>query len=609
MNVKEFAEKHLNDYRINGDEITPKLCPYCHGGSNSDKDTFGLNISKNTFNCLRGSCGKNGTFKKLCEDFNEQADGYNKDNYELKKVAPKVYGIVNDKIFPFTAEIAAYMAKRKISKKTLMKYDVSTDGKGNIAFPYYQDNELVLVKYRPCGKIQKGQKKAWRSKDGKPVFWGMDLCTTDKPLIITEGEMDTLACAEAGIDNVVSVPSGTNSLGCVETCWDWLEQFKEIILFGDNDEPGQEMIRKLILKLGEWRCKTVDNPFKDANILLYRNGKEAVSRAVTEAKDIPIDGLINLADVVPLDLTKLERVKSNIMHLDNKIGGFYMGELSVWTGENGNGKSTLLGQMLLESLEQNYPVCAYSGELRADKFQHWMHLQMAGQEYLQYRTDPDMDKQRPYVEPHNIELMKHWYNRRFFLYDNNINSRNANEAGIIEVFIYAARKYGCKVFLVDNLMTAGVEKLNDRDYYRAQSIFVRQLSNFAKTFNVHVHLVAHPRKDTIKGKFKKTDIMGTGDIPNIADNIFAIEREKDIKGKAPYAILSILKNRNEGIQDVEIGMCFDKESKRFYQPTDKEGASRRYGWTAGIQQQNLFQEIDIICPWDEVEEKTDASQN
>ena len=74
MNEIEFARAHLGDYKVQGAEIKPRLCPYCRGGQHGDKYTFALNMDKHTFVCLRGSCGKQGHFSQLLRDFGEQPD-------------------------------------------------------------------------------------------------------------------------------------------------------------------------------------------------------------------------------------------------------------------------------------------------------------------------------------------------------------------------------------------------------------------------------------------------------------------------------------------------------------------------------------------------------
>mgnify|MGYP003593199754 FL=1 len=66
-------------------------------------------------------------------------------------------------------------------------------------------------------------------------------------MIICEGEMDVLACAEVGEkDKAVSVPNGTNNLGWIEYNWEFLESKKAIILAFDNDVAGEKAIKEVL---------------------------------------------------------------------------------------------------------------------------------------------------------------------------------------------------------------------------------------------------------------------------------------------------------------------------------------------------------------------------
>lgn len=590
MDPYEFARAHFGEWKQHGNEIIPTTCPYCKGGERRDKFTFALNVDKLTFNCKRGTCGKQGHFTQLCRDFGEEATDW---RFEMRKSPPKQFKKPETKVNPAKKKVEDYLKLRGFSRETWERRGVG-ESDGNIVFPYYENGQAVLMKFRKPEKYNGQGQKAWREAGGKAVLWGMDLCDPEKPLVIVEGEMDALALDECGVENVVSVPSGAQDLTWVENCWDWLEQFNKVIIWGDNDDPGKEMVRNLILKLGEWKCYTVDCQWKDANISLVKEGKEKTAEYVKNAKPIPVHGLIDLADVVPIDLTKIERVRSAVPALDEAIGGFLMGELSIWTGKNGQGKSTFLGQMLLGAVEEGKSVCAYSGELRADRFQYWINLQAAGPNNLSFHFDNVKQRKTPYVEKDISKRIRDWYRGKFWLYDNNLRAENTEEAGIIKLFTYAARKYDCKVFLVDNLMTAKFDQMNEEDYYRAQSKFVGELVHFAKTFNVHVHLVAHPKKT--RGKLEKEDISGSGDITNRADNVFSVERVPDDSTLGCDSIVSVLKNRSEGKQNIEIGLNFDQDSKRFWQPSDPRGSKWQYGWENTLA--HIGRVVEENCPWD-----------
>ena len=177
------------------------------------------------------------------------------------------------------------------------------------------------------------------------------------------------------------------------------------------------------------------------------------------------------------------------------IGGFYPGELSVWTGKRDGGKSTLLGQLLLEALDQGFPVCAYSGELPTWRFKHWISLQAAGPGNVVERKDRASGKTF-YTVPQMIQRrLDEWWAGRFWLYDN----RLANDDGsILRIFEYAVRRYGCCVFLVDNLMTARLAA-SERNFYRAQGAFTGRLVELPSGTRFMCILWPTPGKPTVSG--------------------------------------------------------------------------------------------------------------
>ena len=306
-------------------------------------------------------------------------------------------------------------------------------------------------------------------------------------------------------------------------------------------------------------------------------GLKAVDHLLLGATELPAAGLIDISTVKRPDLRSMKRALSGVGELDKSIGGFYMGELSVWTAKRGEGKSTLLSQMLLESVAGGHKVCAYSGELPDWRFREWMYVQAAGPDHVTQYTDEATGKVFSVVPDKAQDSIDKWLAGRFFLYDLKQGSAH-DEDSILQVFEYAQRRYGCDVFLVDNIMTARFKQGRDTDYFRAQSSFTGRLVEFAKKYSVHVHLVAHPRKTDNK-RLDADDVGGAGDITNRADNVFALKRldESEAEKEGFDCLLSVLKNRAWGGRE-NIKMNFDPVSRRFYK--DQDGQYRQYPWVA-----------------------------
>ena len=587
MDVRDFANKHLYPYKEKPDEILPKYCCYCRGGEHGDKYTLAVNKQTGVFNCKRGKCRVAGTFSKLLLDFGERGNTMEYRNHVEKKFKPSTA-----ETKPVTDSVMQYIKLRGISDDTVKVFNIGTDGKGNVTFPFYKNGKQVSTKYRPARKLKPSELKTWREEGtDTTALFGTIADEKDNTLIICEGEFDCAAIYEATKRNVMSVPNGSQDFGWIENYWDKLESFSKIILCGDNDDPGREMVNKLIHKLGEWRCAVaqIPEPCKDANEVLVRLGKSALKAAIDSAKDVPITGILRLADVPTLDLSQVQKVYSGIKGLDKAIGGFMAGQVSVWTGENASGKSTFLGQLLLEAVDEGHTVCAFSGELPAPLFRYWIELQAAGQVNLAYKQDESSDSNDAYVPTAISAEIRNWYRDKFFLYDN---TGAITAEAVLKVFEYAARRYNCKVFFADNLMmlVSGTD-----DYYRNQSDFIKQAASFCRKHDCHMHIVAHPRKTA--GRVTKIDIAGSGDITNLADNVFGLHRitneDRDDKKMVQFAecdsLLDVFKNRFRGRQEITIGLKFESNSKRFYQATDTRALTKDFGWKQQTGMTNVWQ--------------------
>lgn len=377
--------------------------------------------------------------------------------------------------------------------------------------------------------------------------------------ITVSGNCDAMSLYEAGIRNVVSVPSGCEDLTWVETCYDWLEKFKTIILFGDNDEPGQKMVKTVTKRLDESRCKIVEEyplrpngtPCKDANEILYFCGEFALIDAVENARDIPVKGLLNLGEVVPTDPTLIPRIRTNIPKLDAMTGGLLEGGITIVLGKAGSGKSVLSNMIALNAIEQGYTVCVYTGEFRADRFQYWINLQAAGSDYIGLKYDPVKDKKVP-ILPYSVqERVMQWYNGKLLLYDNDEAFDGSQGDAIINVFTMAVRRHGAKLLICDNLMTMCADQ---EDEWRAQAIFANKLKKFATRYGVAILLVAHARKTKVGEKLNADDLSGASATNNLADVTMSVQQGS----------INILKNRDTGILGT-IEFCYCPDSKRLYQ--------------------------------------------
>ena len=574
--IIEFSDQYLAPYQIKtsgqDEKVIADLCPFCHGGSHGkDKHTFALFTLNGVFVCKRGSCGRHGRFEELVKELTGEEIKVNRANSTQK--SEKQYVLPSSEVYPPTEEIYKYFELRKISRATVDKMRIGSDKNGNIVFRFYWNGEELFRKYRHPRKCQPNEQKEWQDSGTQSILYNMDETTYSQPLCITEGMIDSLSLYEAGITNVVSVPSGCSNLDWIQNCWQFLDKFRTIILFGDSDQPGRQAVETWAKKLGEYRCLIVrdypqipgsDPPryCKDANEILYRFGESAIIEMVESAEEIQMRGLIDVGDIVPYDPTTIPRISSGIPTLDQCIGGFMEGSLVVVSGLSGGGKSTITGQFTLSAIETGHKACAYSGELSKEKFLSWLTYQCAGPNYITIKYDAFLKKNIPFVPPDVQQRIQQYLKGKLFLYDNKEIFQKTQAESIIEMFTLAVQRHSCDFFVVDNLMSSLCE---EEEELKAQTKFINALKKFAEKYRVAVVCVAHPRKMKTGMPMGKFDVAGSANIVNMSDATIVIERP-DIK---------VLKSRDSGAE-MKIECVYLPDCRRIYEAS--VGDLSNYSW-------------------------------
>lgn len=578
MNPIDFADKYLYPYKIKGQEIIPKFCPVCHGGDRGrDKETFAINVDNMTFNCRRGSCGCKGTFNQLLKTFDEQSFNTNYRIMDIprKKKEYKKPSVKSEKI---TDKVVEYFKLRGISEQTVKQCKIGYDGKNAMMFPYFKESELVLVKYRTFDK------KFWRTTDSEPVFWGLNEITNfDIPLVIFEGEIDRMSAIECGISNTVSVPSGSEDLECIENQWETLEKFKSIIIWNDQDEPGIEMKKKLIDRLGDDRCKFVNGKYKDCNEQLTKEGKESVLKTFADLKETPIEYARKLEEYEDWNPDDQVFIKSGIKGIDESLGGFALGTVTIVSGKNGSGKSTLINQFLCESTDQDYNSMIFSGETQSQILRYQVELLFAGNKGISSKSDSGKPI-KYYVDKEKKETIREWYTNKIWVYDNI--EADCSPDAMLKNMKSLYMRHNVKFFIIDNILSMNFNADNEWKLMQQQSDYIRNCILFARKYGVAIVVVQHPVKTN--ERITKDTIKGTGDITNRVHGVILIHKltndekialAKKLKIDADTISwnidVEIAKNRHNGKTPI-LATYYEESSRRLHSMGDD--VNKIYGW-------------------------------
>lgn len=357
---------------------------------------------------------------------------------------------------------------------------------------------------------------------------------------------------------ILKQPSGAIGFKCLhDSCQHRKWQDVRIMFEPDAYEKSNEAFDKAIEE--GWRRHNRDKKKKELNV---ENGK------VWET----------LNDILAKPTPDNEYIKTHVNTIDQKMHGLLKGGISLWSGLRASAKSTILSQIALQAVNDGHSVLAYSGELTDKRFARWIIQQAAGKQYVK---EIQKDDSKFWVVPKETQKkVADWTDRNLHIYNN---SYGSTYDGLISQIKEKIELEKPDLIILDNLMTIDVTNV-DTNEYRAQTAIMKGLADLAKMYNVHVALVAHPRK-TISF-LRLVDVAGSGNISNLVDSAFIVHRvnhdfkkgymdefckkgtqEEDVMLFKGTNVVEIAKDREEGIQDEFIPLWYETESRRLKNDT------------------------------------------
>lgn len=450
------------------------------------------------------------------------------------------------------AKLLQWFATRGISATTVERMGIyrtthwfpQTGGDAPcIAFPYTVGGVLKNVKYRHPDK------HFMQERDAEPVLYNADALEAET-VVFVEGEMDVLACIEAGIANVVSLPNGAPAkeeqtdkrYEPLQTHAEALERVKRFIIATDMDGPGELLANELARRLGKDRCFRARFPdandvqCKDANECLVEHGAEVLRECIEHAEPWPIEGLHTASDYADAVMSLYrgdgpKPLSTGFAEMDNAFR-VLPGQFVVVTGIPNHGKSRWLDQVAVQmSRLHGWKWAVFSPETGNEN--HIVDLVEI------WAGRPFFDGPTPRVSERELRDGLNWIEDRFFFIGTSDHTPNAD--WIIERARAAVIRHGIRGLIVDPYNEIEASRPAGMTETEFVSQLISKFKQFAKAHDVTVFMVVHPTKlKTETGASKEPvpglyDLSGSAHWRNKADAGLVVYRDYEEKKTLVYS--------------------------------------------------------------------------
>jgi twinkle protein len=428
----------------------------------------------------------------------------------------------------YVDEIVSYTSRgfkeRGITKVVAEHYGVkvSYDEDGEIIshfYPYTKDNEVVAYKERKLPKsfVIHG--------DFKNVqLFGQNVSQGGRRIIITEGELDALAVAQAQYDKykrfypAVALPSAAATKLILDQR-EWLRSFEEVILMFDQDEPGKKATDIAAKIIGYDKVKIAVLPEKDPCDVLVKHGSDALMKSIFDAKAFSPAGVVKGEDI----WNQYKEMQNDVSipypqclgSLNDKLGGMRQGEIALFASGTGSGKSTVIKEIVLEIMDTTSDMVGMVSleESIGDTAEKFINMAMK-----KTSSDPSTEEEQ------RAAFLKVFADERLVLLDH---QGSVSDDSLIDKIEHLA-VMGCKYIILDHITIAVSEGVKGKTGNEAVDAFMSDLLKIVKKHNIWLGVISHLRKG--EKPFEEghmpsiDDIKGSGSIKQISFDILAFCR-------------------------------------------------------------------------------------
>lgn len=479
---------------------------------------------------------------------------------------------------PFSA-----LSKRGLTSETLRKagiFQAGYSGQAVQVYPYYdQDGSLAVQKLRFPNKEFVALKE-----DGAPSLSKCQLFMRpvfgdryDRTLVVCEGELDAASVAQA-VDwklAVVSINTGAASAAdSLKANYLWVDRFKEIILWFDDDAPGRLATEECaaLFKVGKikvakafgMKLDSTTETCKDASDILQARRPGDITTAIYKAAAWRPRGIINAATNVSDVLAPRER--QLVFHyplcmskLDEMSGGMCMGDVIYHVAGTGVGKSSVLREIQYGLVEQKVKVGILNFEdTTRDAKLGLMSIHASERLALVPLPDPEDLKAVEAYDKRMTTIHAQVFGGGMVELFDPVSAEWSMDA-ILGYIRYCAKGLDCQVIFIDpiSFIAAGIDL--SADERRVLDKVAGELAKLAKELNIHLQISHHlkrtqgvPHEEGAPTSLN--ELRSSGGLANFAMGVIGWERNNQAAGEAwrvirARVIKSVRRTGKSGLAD------------------------------------------------------------
>jgi twinkle protein len=517
-------------------------------------------------------CGSKDNLSRY-SDGHAYCEGFNCDHYEHADGVERAPRPRNNVKLLEDLEYAPLL-KRGITEETCKHLDYQVGrtkrGKCHVA-NYHNANGRIAQHLRYANKDM-----PWKGESSEAYLFGQQAWkpgTSSKVnrLIITEGEIDALTVDQC-LDHkwpVVAVPGVGHAAQAIARNMDFVDAFDDVVLFFDQDEPGQAAARECAELLQPGKASIVRTfKYHDANEALQARDFEAITRAQWNAQPFWPDDIIESGSEEMFERLIDFKIASDYDYpwptLNAMARGMRLGEMTMWTAGTGVGKSQTLKDVVLHMMASVAQAGKKIGLILLEESIEITHITLLS---MWMGTDPldwdDIDTER-----RRIAYKEVFGDGTFLLYDH----WGSLESKRLLSKIRSMVRGGCDVVVLDHIsiVISGSDEADGGGERRVIDKVMTKLESLVKETQFHLHIISHLKKPDGTpfeegGQVSMADLRGSGTLMQIPDNIYAVERNtqaEDPKERS-RALIRVLKNRLARETGPADTLSFNKTTGRY----------------------------------------------